>query len=58
MKSNGKNDCIECTINNCAYHAGDVDYCTLETIKIGTHEPNPTTKECTDCESFANTSGC
>ncbi|WP_129701600.1 DUF1540 domain-containing protein [Anaerostipes caccae] len=49
MKSNGKNDCIECTINNCAYHAGDVDYCTLETIKIGTHEPNPTTKECTDC---------
>ena len=54
MKVNGKNDCIECTINNCAYHAESENYCTLEAIKVGTHEANPTQKECTDCESFVN----
>lgn len=54
MLTNGKNDCIRCTINNCEYHAGNVDYCTLESIKVGTHEANPTKKECTDCESFKN----
>lgn len=54
MMTNGKNDCIACTIKNCAYHADAVDYCTLEKIQIGTHEANPTVKECTDCESFKN----
>ena len=50
----GKNECIHCTINNCAYHAESENYCTLEAIKVGTHEANPTQKECTDCESFVN----
>lgn len=54
MKANGKNDSIECSIKNCVHHAQNVDYCTLDTIKIGTHEMNPTQKECTDCESFVN----
>lgn len=54
MLTNGKNDCIRCSIHNCEYHAGEVDYCTLESIKVGTHEANPTQKECTDCESFKN----
>lgn len=54
MTTNGKNPSIQCTINNCAYHACDENYCTLETIKVGTHEANPTKKECTDCESFVN----
>ena len=52
MKVNGTNECIQCTIKNCAYHADTTDYC--DTIKIGTHEMNPTKKECTDCESFVN----
>lgn len=56
MMVNGKNECIECSIKNCAYHAQDVDYCTLNSIKVGTHEANPTKKECTDCESFQNKS--
>jgi hypothetical protein len=46
------NESIQCSINNCAYHAQDKNYCTLNSIKVGTHETNPTTKECTDCESF------
>lgn len=47
-----KNTCIECSVNNCAYHANQVDYCTLDKIKVGTHECNPTQVQCTDCESF------
>ncbi len=47
-----KNACIQCSINNCQHHAGDENYCTLNQIKIGTHETNPTKCECTDCESF------
>ena len=54
MLVNGKNECIHCTINNCTYHAKNEDYCTLEAIMVGTHESNPTMKECTDCESFVN----
>lgn len=47
-----KNSCIQCSVNNCAYHANKEDYCTLDKIKVGTHESNPTQVECTDCESF------
>ncbi len=54
MLVGGKNECIACTIDNCTYHAKSEDYCTLEKIQVGTHEKNPTKKECTDCESFKN----
>lgn len=54
MLENGKNECIHCTINNCAYHDQDSNYCTLEAIQVGTHEANPTQKECVDCDSFKN----
>lgn len=54
MLVNGKNESIKCSIENCAYHAKNEDYCTLAAIKVGTHEANPTQKECTDCESFVN----
>ena len=46
------NHCIRCTVNNCAYHCGGENYCTLETISVGTHEANPTECKCVDCESF------
>lgn len=46
------NNCIECSIVNCKHHAQSVNYCTLDKIKVGTHEANPTVKECTDCDSF------
>ena len=54
MKTGETNDSIHCSIENCTYHAQNVDYCTLDSIKVGTHEMNPTKKECTDCESFVN----
>lgn len=47
------NHCIACTVQQCAHHCGDADYCSLERIQVGTHEANPTEVKCTDCESFA-----
>lgn len=58
MLTHGKNECIECTINNCTHHAQEENYCTLDKILVGTHEENPTKVECTDCESFKNKSCC
>jgi hypothetical protein len=52
MNCGEKNEAIACTINNCAYHCQDENYCSLDAIKVGTHETNPTKVECTDCESF------
>lgn len=58
MTMNGKNESIHCTINNCAHHAQDANYCSLDHILVGTHEANPTDKQCTDCESFEKKASC
>ena len=54
-----KNNCkckpnrnIECTVVQCANHCGWQDYCSLDKIKVVTHEQNPTVVQCTDCGSF------
>ena len=46
------NQSIQCTVSNCANHCQDQNYCGLTTIRVGTHESNPTMVECTDCQSF------
>ena len=46
------NQSIKCTVNNCAHHCQDSNYCGLTSITVGTHEANPTEIKCTDCESF------
>ena len=48
-----KNKSIECSVSQCRHHCGSEDYCTLSSIKVGTHEADPTMIECTDCTSFA-----
>lgn len=52
MSTERANKCIECSIHNCANHCCDSDFCSLDSIKVGTHEANPTQYECTDCLSF------
>ena len=53
MNSENKiNRSIGCTVQQCKYHCGQSDNCTLYHIQIGTHEVNPTQIECTDCRSF------
>lgn len=46
------NQCIKCTVASCKNHCNDKDYCSLEEVKIGTHEPHPTQCQCVDCKSF------
>ncbi|MBQ2944231.1 MAG: DUF1540 domain-containing protein [Ruminococcus sp.] len=58
MMDNNVNKCIHCSVRSCAYNNAEQGYCKLETIKIGTHEANPTEKKCTDCESFMLRNGC
>jgi len=47
------NKAIECTVRQCAHHCDMENYCSLNSIKVGTHECNPTMDQCTDCLSFA-----
>lgn len=46
------NKSIRCSVKQCKNHSGNVDFCALDCISVGTHEPNPTVIECTDCQSF------
>ena len=47
-----KNGSIHCTIKDCEYNLQSENFCTLDAIRVGTHESHPTKPECTDCESF------
>lgn len=52
--SNSKqpNMSIRCTVQQCKYHCNYENYCSLDSILVGTHEQNPTKDDCTDCKSF------
>lgn len=52
MKSLQANPSIKCNVEKCKYHCNAENYCSLDSIQVGTHEPNPTVCECVDCESF------
>ena len=52
MNMENANKSIECTVTQCKNHCGDVNYCALNAIKVGTHEANPTQAQCVDCQSF------
>lgn len=47
-----KNPSIQCTVDDCRYHADRVDYCTLDNILVGKNETKAVETENTDCESF------
>lgn len=46
------NSSIKCSVTQCGNHCGSENYCVLDEVNIGTHEQNPTMKQCVDCESF------
>ncbi len=52
MDKSYANQSIKCTVTNCANHNATMNYCSLDSITVGTHEANPTVIQCTDCESF------
>ena len=45
------NHSICCSVCECANNCGN-GYCSLDKIKVGTHEAHPTVSQCVDCESF------
>lgn len=47
-----RNSSIQCSVADCKYNLKNEGYCSLDVIKVGTHEVNPTKCECTDCNSF------
>ncbi len=46
------NTCIHCSVHDCMYHSGSENYCSLESIRVAAHEPNPTDERGVDCRSF------
>ncbi|MBQ7958801.1 MAG: DUF1540 domain-containing protein [Oscillospiraceae bacterium] len=52
------NKSIKCTVGNCKYNVKSEGYCSLDVVKIGTHEANPTECQCTDCNSFVCDADC
>lgn len=52
MEHCNANECIKCTVQQCANHCSDKNYCSLDCVTIGTHEANPSMDQCTDCKSF------
>lgn len=52
------NESIECTVKQCAYHCDRQNYCSLDTVQIGTHEEDPKVVQCVDCNSFVAKDRC
>ncbi|MBQ4137557.1 MAG: DUF1540 domain-containing protein [Clostridia bacterium] len=52
MMNDKANRSIECSVTQCKNHCQSENYCSLDVIKVGTHEANPTVEQCTDCMSF------
>ena len=46
------NNSIRCSVNRCAYHCGEQNYCTLNEIKVGCCDANVTNCANTECASF------
>lgn len=46
------NRAIHCSVTQCAHHCSEQQYCGLDTIRVGTHETDPSMDQCTDCLSF------
>lgn len=52
-----KNPNIHCTVDQCKHNCCSEPYCMLDTVHISTHEPEPSVKECVDCNSFEKRCG-
>ena len=50
--NNYANQCIICNVTSCKNHHNSKNNCSLEAIRVGTHETDPTVEQCTDCQSF------
>lgn len=51
MDQNHVNSNIQCSVSSCAYH-NPKNYCSLNQIKVGCCDCNPTSCRGTECASF------
>ena len=42
------NRSIHCNVTSCTHHCHCEDYCSLDSIQVGTHETDPKQDQCTD----------
>lgn len=49
---NEANYSIHCTVEDCRYHNGVENFCSLDSIRVAAHEENPSDEKCVDCKSF------
>jgi hypothetical protein len=47
------NHSIKCSVQSCAYHANNKNFCTLNAIQVG-GEAHPNDCQGTECSSFEN----
>ncbi len=55
---NRKNPNIRCTVGQCRHNLCTENFCTLDQVRIGTHEAEPSVPECVDCISFEKRTSC
>lgn len=58
MNNMNANHSIKCSVGDCEHHCTAEDYCSLDCVCIGTHEPKPTVSQCVDCNSFKLKNSC
>ncbi len=49
---NEKNNSIGCTVDTCKYHCTSANYCTLNSIEVGSCNCNASSSDATCCQSF------
>ena len=52
LNNKEKNSSIQCTVDDCKYHASSADYCTLSSIRVSKTGDNPRNSHDTECDSF------
>ena len=52
MNTEKTNPSIKCSVNSCAYHHGQAQACTLDSIKVGCCDANVSSCTGTECASF------
>jgi len=54
MSEKKPNTCIKCNVTSCKNHCGQENFCSLNSVKIGTKESSPKKCQNIDCESFVS----
>lgn len=51
------NPSIKCSVDECSFHCGKENYCSLNEIKVGSCKSTVNSSEATECASFRKDNG-